>query len=234
MVAFRFRSLTRILAPMLLVLAIVLLASCSKEDATTTTVSLGTVTSATTVDQTTATSSAPSVTATTGGTSTTAQGGTPQSTPPSLPPSSPPGPGGSSPGGGSEYTERLPDLQEAVQAKPNDLEALGQLAVGYYQTQAYPKAEEIYKKMLGIRDAAETHNNLGNVYRDWQKIDQAIEQYNKAIELDSALVSPYANLAGLYLMSGDAERATSIAKAGIEKTSGAAQQQLQALLDSIK
>jgi hypothetical protein len=35
-------------------------------------------------------------------------------------------------------------------------------------------------------------------------------------------------------MSGDAERATSIAKAGIEKTSGAAQQQLQALLDSIK
>lgn len=221
MVAVRFRSLTRLLAPIPLVLAIVLLASCSGGDTTTTAVSVGSVTSATTVDQTTAANGA----TTTGETSTTEKDGSLPSTPPSV---------SQQPGVTSEYTKRLPDLEKAVKANPNDLKALAQLAIGYYQTQAYPKAEEIYKKMLGIKDTAETHNNLGNVYRDWQKTDQAIAQYKKAIELDPALVAPYSNLANFYMMNADIKQATAVAKAGIAKTSGADKQQLQALLDSLK
>ena len=209
------RSLIRLLAPLALLLLVAFLASCGGGGvAATTSVTTGS----------TGTSVPGSATATTAGsvTSTTA---TPDSGPTVTPPATPP----STPG-----PTNLPELEKAAQDKPQDLDVLGQLAVGYYQAKDYAKAEEVYKKMLGIKDSALTHNNLGNVYRDWNKADQAIEQYQAAIKLDPTLAFPYSNLAALYMMSGDITRAQEIAQSGIDKTSGAAQQQLQTLLDSLK
>ena len=221
------RSLIRLLAPLALLLLVAFLASCGGGGvATTTSVTTGS----------TGTSVPGSATATTAGsvTSTTA---TPDSGPTVTPPATPP----STPGNGPTVTPpstpgptNLPELEKAAQDKPQDLDVLGQLAVGYYQAKDYAKAEEVYKKMLGIKDSALTHNNLGNVYRDWNKADQAIEQYQAAIKLDPTLAFPYSNLAALYMMSGDITRAQEIAQSGIDKTSGAAQQQLQTLLDSLK
>jgi Flp pilus assembly protein TadD len=121
-----------------------------------------------------------------------------------------------------------------VKESPEDLAALAELAIGYYQTQAWAKAEETYKKMISLKDSAELHNNLANVYRDWQKIDQAVAEYRKAIELDPASALSYGNLAALYMMNGDIEKAREVAEEGIEKSTGAGKEQLQRLRESFE
>ncbi len=195
------RSVTRILCPLLLVLLVAFLASCSGGETATT--------------------------------STAGDGGIP-TTPPSdsTDTSVPMPPGGVAPEG--ESTDSLPALEQAVQETPEDLEALGRLAVAYFQARSYAQAEETYKRMLALEDSAEIHNNLGNVYRDWNKTEQAIEQYEKAMDIDATLAVAYGNLAAVYMMSGQMEKAVEVAQEGIENTTGSGRQQLEALLDSLQ
>ncbi len=165
-----------------------------------------------------------------------APGGTPP-TPGPTPPSTPSGGGRPTPpvpGGNGVSTERLAELEEAVDRDSTDLDALQQLGIAYYQAQQYEKAEATYLERLDLEESAEIRNNLGNVYRDWDKKEQAVAQYEKAMELDPTLVYPYSNLAGLYMMAGDLEQAQEIARTGIDQTSGASREQLQALLEALK
>ncbi len=203
------RSVGRGLLLLPIVVFAAFLVSCSGNDTTSTT-TLGSTTTSSTGATTTETG-APGVTGT---------GGSLPETPP--------------PPAGNEYAEQLPKLEEAVAQNPNDLDALAQLAIGYYQTQDYAKAEETYKKMLAIKDTAEVHNNLANVYRDSSKPEQAIEEYEKALDLDPSLGVAYGNLAFLYMMSGQTDKAITTAENGIEKTSGPAREQLQSLLDTLR
>ncbi len=202
---------------MLIVVLAALAVSCSgDEDSTTTTIAAA------------ATNDTSQASATTEA-GTGAQSPQPPQGPPQTPPSiaqgqtMPPQPG-------QEYAEKLPGLEQAVQGDPENLGSLAELAIAYYQTQSYVKAEETYKKMIAIEDRAEFHNNLANVYRDWQKSDLAVEQYEEAIELDPASALPYGNLAAMYLMNGETEKAKEIAETGVENTSGAGRDQLEALL----
>jgi protein O-GlcNAc transferase len=135
--------------------------------------------------------------------------------------------------GGGSFADRLPELEKAVESNPTDRTALLHLGIGYYQANEYARAETTYTQLLHIEDSAETRNNLGNVYRDWRRPEQATEQYRLAIQLDPAFATPYANLAALYVMTGDIEKARAAAETGIGKTSGSAQQQLQTLLNSL-
>jgi protein O-GlcNAc transferase len=128
----------------------------------------------------------------------------------------------------------LPQLQQAAQDDPDDLDALAQLAIAYYQTQAYAEAESTYERMIAIEDRAEFHNNLANVYRDWQKSDQAVEQYQEAMDLDPTSALAYGNLAAMYWIDGQADKAKEIAKKGIENTAGPGREQLEALLARIE
>lgn len=138
------------------------------------------------------------------------------------------------PPAGNEYAEQLPGWEQEVEQNPDDLNALAQLAIGYYQTQDYAKAEETYKKMLAIKDTAEVHNNLANVYREWNKPEQAIEEYEKGLDLDPSLGMAYGNLAAIHMMTGNVDEAIRVAEDGIENTSGPAREQLQSLLDSLR
>lgn len=227
--AYHQRLSTTLLTVVLVVVLSGLVAACGGDEATTTTAG-GAATDST--GSVPANGSDTSTTIASGGPTVTVPGGSIQElpeTPPSVPgdQSGPPQPG-------AEYAARLPELEQAVDQSPEDLDALAELAIAYYQTQAYQKAEEVYLKMIGLEDSAEFHNNLGNVYRDWPKTDQAIEQYEEAIELDETLASAYGNLAVLYMMSGQIDKAIVVAEAGIEKTTGAGRQQLEALLLSLQ
>jgi tetratricopeptide (TPR) repeat protein len=84
----------------------------------------------------------------------------------------------------ADYEAELPDLQKAVAANPGDLASLQELAVAQYQLSQYEDAVATYNKMLAISNDAFTRNNLGNVYRDWGKADEAKAEYETAISLD--------------------------------------------------
>lgn len=221
----------KLLAVLMVITTAALMFACGGDDATTTTSAVST------------TGAAGGTTPTGGGTETTTAATTGQGTQttqassagelPPVPPSVVGGNNSSPPQPGAEYSEKLPALEQAAKEDPEDLDALAELAVAYYQTQSFAKAEETYKKMIGIDDRAEFHNNLANVYRDWAKTDQAVTEYQAAIGLDPETALWYGNLAAMYMMNGDIEKAKEVAEEGIEKTAGEQRTQLQQLLESL-
>lgn len=116
-----------------------------------------------------------------------------------------------------EYRAEIPDLEEAVEADPKDLYALESLAVAHYQLGEYEQAEAAYLEILAITEDAFTRNNLGNVYRDWGKNEEAKAAYRKAIEVDPTLKYPYVNLAGLLEKEGDVAGAVAILEEGAKQ-----------------
>ena len=52
-----------------------------------------------------------------------------------------------------EYTVQLPELQKALEADPDNLETLQQLAIAQYNTSAYEEAAATYEKMLALEDS---------------------------------------------------------------------------------
>ena len=107
-----------------------------------------------------------------------------------------------------EYAAALPELEKAVAAKPTDLAALQQLAIAQYNTGKYEQAATTYQKMLQLKDDAFTHNNYGNVLRDWKKLDEAKAEYEKAISGDAKLTTAYINLASVLAAEGISVRRT--------------------------
>ena len=64
------------------------------------------------------------------------------------------------------------------------------------------KAEGLFKKAIGTSAGetfAQPYYNLGNLYRDKGRIDDAIIQFKKAIEVDPTFPFAYQNLATVYI-----------------------------------
>jgi tetratricopeptide (TPR) repeat protein len=132
-----------------------------------------------------------------------------------------------------EYEAALPDLEKAAAANPTDLTALQDLAVAQYNTGRYEEAAATYLKMLQLKDDAVTHNNYGNVLRDWKKNDEAKAQYEKALSMDPSLVTAYINLTGILVKEGNLAEAKKLLDRGIAATSGEGQSQLKNYKDTL-
>ena len=187
-----------VLAVVALIAVAAVAAACAGNNATTTTASDSTTTSA---SDSTTTGSSGSTDATVGSTDTTVASTDTSTNDTAL-----------IPGGKTkdQYQAEIPGLEKAVAADPSDLTSLEGLAVAYYQLGNYDQAAAAYRKILAISDDAFIHNALGNVYRDWQKPDQAIAEYEAAIAIDPTLKYPYINLAGVYKAKGDLQSAQKI------------------------
>jgi tetratricopeptide (TPR) repeat protein len=226
------RRASSILLIVLLLATLLLMAACSDDEEPST--------SGASVTAATGSSSGSGESTSTPGTATgsdTTGGPTPPPVAPGgaiPPPAGPTGPSQTEGEGGPNYQEQLPDLEQAVEEEPESLEALQALAIGYYQTRQFEKAEETYRRMIELDDSAVFHNNLGNVYRDWGKTDEAISQYEKAIEIDPSLVLAYSNLATMYFTSNRLDEAREVLQQGIENASGPAKEQLETLLSTLQ
>ncbi len=71
----------------------------------------------------------------------------------------------------------------------------------------YTKALENQKPSESTRTLSEVYHNRGLVYGDKGEYDRAIEDYNKAIELDPKYWESYMNLGFIYLKKGEYARA---------------------------
>jgi Tfp pilus assembly protein PilF len=127
-----------------------------------------------------------------------------------------------------EYEASLPDLVKAVEAAPNDLDALQKLAIAQYNTGRLEDAAATYQKMLQIEDTGFTRNNYGNVLRDMKKYDEAKAQYEKAVQIDPTQVNAWANLATVLASQGDAAGAIAVIDRGIAAVTGDAKARLEA------
>lgn len=127
-----------------------------------------------------------------------------------------------------DYRAEIPDLEKAVETDPTDLYALEGLAVAHYQLDEFEEAEAAYLKILAIQEDAFTRNNLGNVYRDWGKTEEAKAAYRKAIEDDPTLKYPYVNLSGVLQKEGDTAGALQVLSEGAKHVTEEGQTTLDA------
>jgi len=192
---------------MLALIAVAGLAAACGDDETTTTVTDSTATTgATGADSTTATTAASTATD-----STMVTGGK------SL----------------DDYRAEVPELQKAVEADPADLYSLEALAVAHYQLKEYEQAEAAYLKILAIQEDAFTRNNLGNVYRDWGKTEEAKTAYRQAMEEDPTLKFPYVNLSGVLQKEGDVAGAIEVLQEGAKYVTEEGQAALDAAEEAL-
>jgi Tfp pilus assembly protein PilF len=132
-----------------------------------------------------------------------------------------------------EYEAALPDLERAVEAAPEDLAALQELAIAQYNTGRYEAAATTYLTMLELKDDGFTHNNYGNVLRDWEKLDEAKVEYEKAISTDPTLVTAYVNLASVLAAEGSTSEAVAVLDRGLAAVTGEDKERLESFKERL-
>jgi tetratricopeptide (TPR) repeat protein len=132
-----------------------------------------------------------------------------------------------------EYEAALPDLERAVEAAPEDLAALQELAIAQYNTARYEEAATTYQKMLELKNDAFTRNNYGNVLRDWKRLDEAKAEYEKAISADPSLTTAYLNLASVLAAEGNTSEAIAVLDRGLAAITGEDRERLETFKDRL-
>jgi tetratricopeptide (TPR) repeat protein len=98
--------------------------------------------------------------------------------------------------------------REILASEPRDIDALHFLGVVAYQRRQYDEAERLISGALELNDAnAPAHNNLGNVFRDQNRIDPALACYRKALALAPDYLDACVNLAGALRAHGALDEA---------------------------
>ena len=92
--------------------------------------------------------------------------------------------------------------------EPAELDALVALAQREHHAGRLAAAAAAYRKILALRpDAAEMHNNLGNVLLEQGQLDEATAQYERAVALKPGLFQTHNNLGNVLWKQGQLERA---------------------------
>ena len=133
-----------------------------------------------------------------------------------------------------EYTAQIAELQKALEADPENLETLQQLAIAQYNTSAYEEAAATYEKMLSLEDTAFARNNYANVLRDWGKTDDAIAAYETAISMDETLVTPYINLASVLARQEKVQEAITILENALASVTTEDRARVETYLEQLK
>lgn len=86
-----------------------------------------------------------------------------------------------------------------------------------YQLGDLIAAKSMLKHAIEIQpNIAEAHNNLGLIYADLLKLEQAEAEFYKAIKLDPQLIDTYNNLANLFIKQGKHQDAKKLIYDGLE------------------
>ena len=114
--------------------------------------------------------------------------------------------------------EAIPSLEEAVRRDPDTVERLNTLGQAYERAGRNPETiEKLYLKALQIQPKmADIRINLGRLYETTGRLDDAIKQYQTAIQQESWNEVAYFNLGTAFLKKGDAAKAEKYLKVAID------------------
>jgi tetratricopeptide (TPR) repeat protein len=117
-------------------------------------------------------------------------------------------------------------LNRALALNPRHYQSLNALGLAYSMRGNFQESVNYYQKCLAISpDFADAHNNLGMAYQEMGYVDKAEEEFKKAIENSNYTKKdlPYFNLARLYFIRQDFEKARLYVDNSIKLNSRSAQ-----------
>jgi len=93
-----------------------------------------------------------------------------------------------------DYGKAEENLLKVLEKGNPSASAYALLGTVYIETNRLDKAEEVFKKSLGLQQRASTYNDLGFVYEKIGKLDLALQNYEMALQLDDNFQLARSNL----------------------------------------
>lgn len=128
-----------------------------------------------------------------------------------------------------EYDFSALELAEALNSQNQKARAYNNIAIGYYRTQSYEKAEEYFLRAAGIQSSlrdtirlADIYYNMGMLYDDIGRFDESLMSYHKSLELFQekniydGMADVYNGMAGHYYMLGNIDSVEFYAERALE------------------
>lgn len=115
-----------------------------------------------------------------------------------------------------DYTKAETYLLEAIQKNPLYYIAYNKLGLLYKDRGRLKDSKDILIRSLSIVESPNGRNTLGSVYRELGKLESAIKEYNRAIELKGNHPEAINNLANAYLLKGSTTEAIRTFKESIK------------------
>jgi len=116
------------------------------------------------------------------------------------------------------YDAAAKDYSESIKLDESFVYAHIQLGVVQYKLGSISSAMATFKNTLKkFHYSADVHNYYGELLADQQKIQEALDMFSKAIEIDTKNPLPYINKAMLmYQVKGDVQQAMDLCKGALE------------------
>lgn len=116
------------------------------------------------------------------------------------------------------YDAAAKDYSESIKLDESFVYAHIQLGVVQYKLGSISSAMATFKNTLKkFESSADVHNYYGELLADQQKIEEALDMFSKAIEIDAKNPLPYINKAMLmYQVKGDIQQAMDLCKGALE------------------
>jgi len=115
---------------------------------------------------------------------------------------------------GNDYTkqgmfeEAIAEYQAAIDADPENVSALTNLGVAFYNVGRLQDAVDQYERALELApNDADIHSNLAAAYVQLGQLDNALAEYQSAVRLDPNLAQAHFGLGVVYVELGQNEEA---------------------------
>src|SRR5205807_819288 len=106
-----------------------------------------------------------------------------------------------------DFDKAATELQSALKITPNDNDVAYTLGLAYLKQHQLSLAQEIYKRMLGqLGDRPQLHIVFGRAYRETGFLSEAIDEFKKAVAVDSNFPRAHYYLGLTYLLRDGASR----------------------------
>jgi len=116
------------------------------------------------------------------------------------------------------YEKALPDLERKASGS-SDPTVINQYAAALRATGNLQKASQEYLRSYKLEQSAPTATSLATIYRDLKDVDQAIEYYQKALDLDPTYILAVTQLMHIYEAKGESNKAITLLETSISAAS---------------
>lgn len=104
-------------------------------------------------------------------------------------------------------SEEILAYKRAISIKPDSANALELLGKAYFKLKRYKNASQIFEQLRNYKSDAETYNFLGESYFGEGKLQESVDAFSTALNMDPNLEEARFNLGRAYIKSGNSSLA---------------------------
>ncbi|MCB2183419.1 MAG: tetratricopeptide repeat protein [Desulfobulbaceae bacterium] len=109
-----------------------------------------------------------------------------------------------------KLSEALDSFRQVLALDPNDLYGLNNLALVLKDLGELEEAESIFSKVIRLQPSAEAHHGLGLIHRKQGKQNDAVQSFQKALEINPDGIDSWRNIGIIYTEKMEFEKAIDV------------------------